>query len=194
MPSAVGIVIVLAACAAVAGALLYPVGNDREPLITVGPGRKPTAGRILAVVFLFVGGTIGVYAMAQRPGWQTLVLAPLFYFVLVCFVAPNRFIERFLLRPFLVYVGAFFVTGVVLVAGPALWQAFWTREIPLVHRVGRGLLVSVDGEPLLFWWSVFASCLWIWMVLAMAKHLLVRHRRGWPLSRYLPKAKEHLPG
>jgi hypothetical protein len=183
MSSVVNVVIVLAACLSVFMGLRFPVDIHPGPLITFGPSGKPTAGRLLAVAFLAAGGAFGFYAMARVYDWgQVLFLVPLFYFVLIFHVASNRFIQRFLVKPFAVYAVAFCAVGVGLVAGPGLWQALTTGTVQ-----GRfGGQPSVDQDPFLFWWNVFARCAWIWFTLALTKTLLIRHRRGWPLSRYLP--------
>lgn len=187
MPGAVEVIIVLAACASVIAGLRFRVEATGGPLITFGPSDKPTKGRIVAVVFLSLFGGLGLYAIALKPGGlQVLVLAPLYYLVLLFHVASNRFIEKFVVKPAAIYFAALAVGGAVFISIPALWQALGTRTIPMMYPGGRGLRLAVDEDPFLFWWSVFGCCAWIWFVLACGKTLFVQYRRGLPLSRYEP--------
>lgn len=192
MPGAVSIVVALATCLSVLCGLLYPVKDTDEAFITWGPAEQPTTGRRVALALLAIAGAWVCYVMARESRWiGILLVAPVFYGVLLFLASSNRSVRALLLKGLMACAGVLAVAGLLLGVVPALWQAGTTRTIPFMERPGWGIQVSVDEDPFGFWLSVAICCFWIWLVLALAKSAVVYRRRGVSLVRYGPAVSRH---
>ena len=162
------------------------VNADIKALLLFGRSRPPTLGRKIAVAFLTFGFAFGFYAEYVKT--QSLVsiavMAPLPAFVLLFSVISSRVFEKFFLRPFVIYLAGVAIAGVVFVSIPCLWQAFSTETI---QPVWPPTTIDVTSEKVfVFWWSVFAYCVWIGYVITCLRLYLVCRRLRVPLFKYDP--------